>query len=193
MILSQSFYLQKTLFVAQKLLGKQLVRKMGNKIIRGIITETEAYCGPKDLASHASKGRTNRTEIMFGPAGCGYIYLIYGMYYCLNIVTEKEGYPAAALIRGVKVNGVDYSKTNGPGKLCCFFRIDKKLNGIDMTKKNLLWIENGISIPASQIQRTPRIGVDYAREYKDKKWRFVCYPPLSLRERGGEGYPSYLS
>ncbi|MDP2860437.1 MAG: DNA-3-methyladenine glycosylase, partial [bacterium] len=98
--LSRKFFVRPTLMVAKDLLGKILVRKTGRKITRVMIIETEAYCGPKDLASHASRGRTKRTEIMFGPAGHAYIYLIYGMYHCLNVVTEAEGYPAAVLIRG---------------------------------------------------------------------------------------------
>ncbi len=120
--LSREFYNRPTLKVAKELLGKILVRKIPSagsgqaaKIIRAMITETEAYCGPKDLASHASKGRTKRTEIMFGPPGFVYVYLIYGMYHCLNIVTEAENYPAAVLIRAVDADGV-----NGPGKLCRF-------------------------------------------------------------------------
>lgn len=213
-ILTRDFYEYNTLKVARDLLDKFLVRKIGKKIIAGMITETEAYCGPNDLASHASRGRTPRTEIMFGPPGRAYIYIIYGMYYCLNIVTEKKGYPAAVLIRGVKIDGVDYSKTNGPGKLCKFLKIDKKLNGIDITKRimntssplklnylkyftpqnmaiaikkgvknprqdnNLLWIEDhGVKIKPSQIQKTSRIGVDYAGKYKDKKWRFIVKLP----------------
>lgn len=146
-----------------------------------MITETEAYCGPNDLASHASRGKTPRTQIMFGPPGHAYIYLIYGMYYCLNIVTEKIGHPAAVLIRAVKIDGVDYKKTNGPGKVCKIFQIDKNLNGVNLVPKNVgvcrgqtLWTEDrGIKIKSSQIKRTPRIGVDYAGEYKNKKWRYL--------------------
>ena len=179
MLLPQPFYDRKTLIVAQALLGKFLVRKIRKKIITGMITETEAYFGPSDLASHASRGRTPRTELMFGPPGHAYIYMIYGMYYCLNVVTEKKDYPAAVLIRGIKIDGIDYGKTNGPGKLCKFLKIDTMLNGIEITVGNgrdrsLLWIENrGIKIKSSQILRTPRIGVGYAGKYKDKKWRFI--------------------
>lgn len=173
-MLNKKFYSQKTLRVAQDLLGKFLVRKVGKKIILGMITETEAYCGPNDLASHASRGRTPRAEIMFGPPGQAYIYLIYGIYYCLNIVTEKKDYPAAVLIRGIKIKNVDFKKTNGPGKLCKFLKIDKTLNGHNVALKKHLWIEDrDIKIKPNQIQKTQRIGVDYAREYKDKKWRFV--------------------
>jgi len=178
-LLLESSYEKKTLFIAQELLGKFLVRKIGNKIIAGMITETEAYCGPNDLASHASRGRTPRTEIMFGPPGRAYIYMIYGMYYCFNVVTEKENYPAAVLIRGVKIDSVDYKKTNGPGKLCKFLTIDRSLNSRDITVGNgrdhsLLWIEDrGVIIKPSSIQKTPRIGVNYAGKYKNKKWRFL--------------------
>ena len=101
MKLKREFFNRDTVVVAQELLGKYLVRKINGKIVKFRITETEAYCGSKDLACHASKGMTPRTKVMFGPPGHAYIYLIYGMYYCLNIVTEKEGYPAAVLIRAV--------------------------------------------------------------------------------------------
>jgi len=165
--LTRTFFNRPTLKVAKELLGKFLVRKIGGKVIKAMITETEAYCGPKDLACHASKGRTKRTEVMFGPAGHAYVYLIYGMYYCLNIVTEDKGYPAAVLIRAVDAAGV-----NGPGKLCRFFKIDKTFNGEDLIKSKRLWVEEGIKIKPRQIKRGKRIGVDYAGEYKDKPWRF---------------------
>jgi DNA-3-methyladenine glycosylase len=103
MILSRKFYQRNTLKVAQELLGCVLVRKLRRKTIRAVITETEAYKGENDLASHASRGRTPRTELMFGEAGRTYIYMIYGMYYCLNIVTEKKDYPAAVLVSGVEI------------------------------------------------------------------------------------------
>ncbi len=171
--LTPAFFNQPTLQVAKKLLGKYLVAKQGNKTISGIITETEAYIGPNDKANHASRGLTPRTEVMFGSAGYFYVYLIYGMYYCLNIVTENKGFPAAVLIRAVKVEGVPYQQTNGPGKLCRFFQIDKSLNGKKVIDRKL-WLEDrGIVVKPSQIKRTPRIGVDYAGKWKDKKWRFV--------------------
>jgi DNA-3-methyladenine glycosylase len=165
MRLKREFFNRPTLTVARELLGKFLVRKMGDKMVRTRITETEAYCGPKDKACHASKGLTPRTKVMFGPPGHAYVYLIYGMYHCLNIVTEKEGYPAAVLIRGVQ-------GMTGPGKLCRKLEIDKRLNAIDMTKSRELWVEDRSSAPA-RIKRTPRIGVDYAGEWKDKPWRFI--------------------
>jgi len=176
MRLNKNFYTQPTLKLSRQLLGKFLVRKIGGKTIVGKIIETEGYVGPNDLASHASRGRTKRTELMFGPNGYWYIYLIYGIYYCLNIVTEKNDYPAAILIRAVQpISGLKTDlKTDGPGKLCRAFKIDKKLNGSPaFGKKSRLWIEDrGVKIEAGQIKKTPRIGIDYAGAYKNKPWRF---------------------
>lgn len=162
--------------VAQDLLGCFLVRKMRNKIIKGVITETEAYVGEDDLACHASKGRTKRTEVMYGEAGHAYVYMIYGMYHCLNIVTEKKDFPAAVLIRGIEIVGDAYMrplpKTNGPGKLCKFLRIDRKLNGRDVTKGKKLWIESGVKLKKSDIRKDKRIGIDYAQHCRHYLWRF---------------------
>jgi len=177
MRLNQNFYNHPTRKVASQLLGKFLIRQIGNKKIVGEIIEVESYIGPNDLASHASRGRTKRTELMFGEAGFWYIYLIYGMYYCLNIVTEHKNYPAAILLRAVKpISGLKPEiKTDGPGKLCRAFKIDKSLNGKAAFAKNCqLWIEDrGIKISPRQIKKSTRIGVDYAGEYKDKLWRFL--------------------
>ena len=172
MILPKNFFNRDTLKVAQEFLGCVLVRKIGKKVIRAVITETEAYKGEKDLASHASKGRTPRTELMFGEAGRAYIYLIYGMYYCLNIVTEKKDYPAAVLIRAVKIENIDYKKTNGPGKVCRELKIGKELNGWDMAAGKKLWIESGKKAKPAQIQKDKRVGVDYAQHCKEYLWRF---------------------
>lgn len=181
MKLSRNFYNHPTLKVAQELLGKFLIRRIGRKIIVGKITETEAYVGFKDKASHASKGKTKRTAIMFGRPGVAYVYMIYGMYYCLNIVTEREGYPAAVLIRavepvsktsrGTKASATRFRPT-GPGKVCRYFRIDRWLNGEDICGRRL-WIEDhGVGVSSSQIVRAKRIGVDYAGRYRCKLWRF---------------------
>jgi len=132
--------------VAKDLLGCFLIRKIRGKMTRAMITDVEAYVGEEDLANHASKGRTPRTEIMYGRAGHAYVYLIYGIYCVMNIVTEKKEYPAAVMLRGVKIENVDYKKTNGPGKLTKFLQIDKELNGWDLTKGEKLWIERGIKI-----------------------------------------------
>jgi DNA-3-methyladenine glycosylase len=181
--LPRSFYEQTTIDVAKQLLGKYLVRRHpeGNAI--GRIVETEAYIGPQDLACHASKGRTARTEVMFGPAGHAYVYFIYGFYNMLNLVTEAKGYPAAVLIRAVQpVDGIELMKTrrqngalrnlaSGPGKLCQAFAVDRSLNGADLVG-NIIYIEDrGESIP--QFRTTPRIGVDYAGKWKSKPYRFL--------------------
>lgn len=172
-ILTQKFFEKPTLEVAEDLLGKYLARRVGNKIIRGMITEIEAYIGEKDLACHASKGRTKRTEVMYQDAGTLYVYMVYGMYFCLNIVTEKGGFPAAVLVRAIKIDGVDYGRTNGPGKLCKILKIDRKLNGLKLGKKSRLWVEDGgVKIKEKDIKKSPRVGVDYAGHCKDYLWRF---------------------
>lgn len=177
MRLGQKFYDNKTLTIAQQLLGCVLVRRFRGRIISGIICETEAYIGPHDLASHASRGRTARTEVMFGPSGFWYVYLVYGMYHCLNIVTEKNEYPAAVLIRSIiPLNGIaKHTKTDGPGKLCKAFYIDTSLNN----KKAFggspkLWIEKrNYRVIKNKIKKTPRVGIPYAGSYQSKPWRFI--------------------
>jgi DNA-3-methyladenine glycosylase len=181
--ISRTFYEQPTLAVARELLGKYLVRKHPDGKTAGRIVETEAYVGPKDLACHAARGRTARTEIMFGRAGYVYVYFIYGFYYCLNIVTEEVDHASAVLIRAVEpLNGIEMMKvrrctetlhnlTSGPGKLCQAFAIDKSLNGADICGK-ILYVEDRGDLTA-RILSTPRIGVDYAGKWKDKPWRFL--------------------
>lgn len=177
MKLPRVFYNQQTLKVAKQLLGKFLIRKYRGKNYIGKIVETEGYCGFKDKASHASRGITERNKIIFGQPGYVYIYMIYGMYHCLNIVTEKEKYPAATLIRAVEpVYGKDakfyVSKTDGPGKLCREFKIKKSLNGEDLLG-NKIWIEDrGVKIPNKDIVEAKRIGIDYAGNCKNYLWRF---------------------
>jgi len=165
-IFRADFFNRPTLLVARELLGKFLVRKINGRIISGRITEVEAYIGSKDKASHALRGKTLRTEVMFGKAGHWYVYLIYGIYCCLNIVTEKEGYPAAVLVRSV-------DHTSGPGRVCKKFEITRGLNKKLADKASGLWIEDrGAEARPSQIKRGKRIGVDYAGEWKDRPWRF---------------------
>jgi DNA-3-methyladenine glycosylase len=184
--LTHDFYIRPTLEVAQNLLGKVLVRRLGRKNLAGVIVETEAYVGPEDLACHASKGRTPRTTVMFEQGGCAYVYMIYGFYFCLNVVTEPKDFPAAVLIRAIdpienigtmrrlrKNPDRDTNIASGPGKLCMAMDIDKKLNGADLTA-NALWIEDR-GIDVGRIDATARIGVDYAGEYKDKPWRFLLH------------------
>jgi DNA-3-methyladenine glycosylase len=166
-ILPQSFFDRPVLDVAPELLGKFLVRERGGTIDELHITEVEAYDGPHDLACHASKGKTPRTAVMFGPAGHWYIYFVYGMHWMLNIVTGPEGYPAAVLIRGT-------SEVTGPARVTRHLSIGREQNEKPANRTSGLWIEDrGISIPRNAIKRTPRIGVDYAKEWAKKPYRFV--------------------
>lgn len=181
--LSRRFYQQPTVKVARQLLGKYLVRNHRRGVTIGKIVETEAYVGSEDKACHASKGRTARTEIMFGQAGFAYVYLIYGFYHCLNLVTERLDYPAAVLIRALEpVEGMDlmragrrtedlHNLSSGPGKLCQAFSIDRSLNGADICG-SVIYVEDRKE-PAPSIVARPRVGVEYAGRWKDKPWRFV--------------------
>jgi DNA-3-methyladenine glycosylase len=191
--LSRAFYEQPTVEVARQLLGKYLVRIDAAGVRAGMILETEAYIGPDDKASHASRGRTPRTSVMFGPAGFAYVYLVYGMHHCLNVVTEQEGYPAAVLIRAVEPSegmalmqkerpAPDVRRlTNGPGKLCQAFGIDRRLNGLDMCGEALFVEDRDTRLV--DIVVTTRVGVDYAGPWKDKPWRFYIagHPGVSIR------------
>ena len=150
-----------------------LVREDGGTRREGRIVETEAYRGPEDLAAHSSRGRTPRTEVMFGPAGHAYVYFIYGFWNCLNVVTEAQGVPHAVLLRALEpVTGIE-DRTWGPGLLCRAMHIDRSLNGADLCG-DVLWLERP---PASsrrppRIARSKRIGVDYAGEWARRPWRF---------------------
>jgi DNA-3-methyladenine glycosylase len=173
LILPADFFARSALAVARELIGKFLVRRVadgneeGNDEIAGLIHETEAYVGPHDLACHASKGCTARTQVMFGPAGFWYVYLIYGIHWMLNVVTDTEDYPSAVLIRGV-------GDWDGPGKLTKALAIDKKLNGRPASPTSGLWIEDrGYRPPRRLVQRTPRIGVDYSGDWAAKPYRFL--------------------
>jgi DNA-3-methyladenine glycosylase len=171
-IVPRKFYQQDTLQVAEDLLGCFLIREHEGKKWKAKITELEAYIGEDDLACHARVGRTKRTETMYGAAGHAYVYLIYGMYNCLNIVTEAKDYPAAILIRGVEIEGIAESETNGPGKLCRFLYIDRSCNGLDVTKGEGIWIEKGKKLPPEKIVKSKRIGVEYVKHCKEYLWRF---------------------
>jgi DNA-3-methyladenine glycosylase len=181
--LPRSFYSRSTLEVASNLLGKVLVRRLGRRTLAGKIIETEAYVGPHDLACHASKGHTPRTSVMFGPPGYTYVYMIYGFYFCLNVVTEARGYPAAVLIRGLEpLENMDLmrqlrnnpeSETNiasGPGKLCMAMSIDKQLNGADLLGTTI-WIEDR-KLDPRPIRTSPRVGFDYAGKYEEAPSRY---------------------
>lgn len=171
--LPRAFFARETLTVARQLLGLHLVHEGVHGRQVGRIVETEAYKGPEDLAAHSARGRTPRTEVMFGAAGHAYVYLIYGVWDCLNIVTATHGKPHAVLIRALEpVAGID-NTTHGPGLLCRALHITRALNGTDMTG-DLLWVEQ----PAAEEYRKPRvvratrIGVDYAGDWAHKPWRF---------------------
>jgi DNA-3-methyladenine glycosylase len=182
MKLGRDFYEQPTLQAAQRLLGKYLVRVHSDGVTVGMILETEAYIGLEDKASHASRGRTPRNAAMFGPGGFAYVYVIYGMHHCLNVVTEHAGYPAAVLIRAVQpCEGLELMRArrrqqdirvlaNGPGNLCQAFGIERSLDGIDLCG-DVLFIEDRGVLPAATVE-TSRVGVDYAGPWKDMPWRY---------------------
>mgnify|MGYP001611982063 CR=1 FL=1 len=177
--LKAGFFNQNTLEVAKSLLGKVLCVKSGKRTIKGIIIETEAYRGEDDLACHAAKGRTKRTETMYRRAGMVYVYFIYGMYFCLNIVTEKENYPAAVLVRGILT---EQKSISGPGRICRYFGIDKSFNGLNVSGGKI-WLEDrGIKIASKDIVASKRIGVDYAKHCKNYPWRFSIFS----KNGGGE-------
>jgi DNA-3-methyladenine glycosylase (3mg) len=186
-MLDRGFYSRDTAIVAKELIGKLLVKKYQDQQLNGIIIETEAYYGESDPASHAFRGRTPRTEIMFGRAGLAYVYFCYGMYYMLNAVTEREEIPGAVLIRAVlpisgtgimriRRNTMDIKKlANGPGKLTIAFGIDFSDNGKDLTggcnnSDDLTIHELDINLDSRNILQTPRIGITNAKE---KHLRFV--------------------
>ncbi|MBV2169296.1 MAG: DNA-3-methyladenine glycosylase [Bdellovibrio sp.] len=181
MILPQSFYLDDTVTVAKSLLGKVLHIKTGNTERRARIVEVEAYLGVTDPACHTFENRrTNRTQSMYLQGGHSYVYLIYGMYHCLNFVTRTEAHPEAVLIRAVQPLDVESHlkkkdiKTNGPGKLCRHYEITRDHDGLRLWKKSsaLYVSDDGFKVSAKQIISCPRIGVDYAGEAAQWPLRF---------------------
>ncbi len=190
-ILPRVYFNRPTLSVARSLIGKYLVRSIDGRMLAGKIVEVEAYVGPQDKACHASKGRTQRTEVLFGPPGVAYVYLIYGMYHCLNVVTEREEFPSAILIRAIEIDG---ELIDGPGRLCRALQIDRCLNRVDLTTCESLWFEDrGILVERGDVGAHPRVGVDYAGEWAKKPWRFrlrtVTAPTRTGRtkKQGGAG------
>ncbi len=200
--LPRNFYTQPTLKVAKQMLGKYLIHKHGKKKLVGKIVETEAYIGPKDKASHAFEGKiTKRNKAVYLIGGHIYIYLVYGMYWQLNISTAKEGRPECVLIRALEpilekstksqapnhkqiqnprlrrgFGGQAKSKiqniANGPGKLCRWMGFDKSHYGIDVVTSKKIYLTEGESVKLNQIVASKRIGIDYAQEWADKPWRF---------------------
>lgn len=168
MVLDKKFFQRSAKVVAEDLLGKYLVRRFTDGLILAeVITEVEIYDGPRDKASHASRGLTKRNAPMFEAGGVFYVYLCYGMYQMLNIVTGDKDYPAAILIRAT-------DKTKGPGRLTRKFAIDKKFDGAPAKRETGLWFEDrGVVVGLKKIIRAPRTGVDYAGDvWKNKKYKF---------------------
>jgi DNA-3-methyladenine glycosylase len=180
--LPHEFFARPTLSVARDLLGMRLVRLLEGVRLAGLITETEAYVGETDLGCHAKSGPTRRNLVMYGPPGCAYVYFTYGMHWMLNAVTEREGFPAAVLIRAIQpVQGLDIISarrrgrdTLGPAKVTQALGVDRALNGTDLcSPASGLWIEAAAAVPERLVLTSPRIGLDTVPEpWKSKPWRF---------------------
>jgi len=180
--LPRSFYDRDTIQVARELLGKHLVHVSRGLERVGKIVEVEAYVGPHDLASHSSRGLTERNKVMFGPPGHAYVYFIYGMYYCMNVVTERHGHGSAVLLRAIEpVKSVE-GRTCGPGLLCRAMDIDRRLNGQDLLGDSFFIAEPDSSAVGRAspriahapfgIVKSPRVGVDYAKHWAKRHLRF---------------------
>lgn len=187
--LPPAFYARATAVVAIDLLGRRLVSVREGVLRAGRIVETEAYIGPHDLACHAARGRTRRTEVMYGPPGVAYVYLIYGMYHCFNAVTEGEGYPAAVLVRAVDAEAPVSERTDGPGKLCRALGIDRACNGEALAGERI-FITVGdrpldVEQPREAVATGPRIGVAYAAEWAAAPLRFWLGPDRARARAGG--------
>lgn len=180
--LQRSFYNRDTTTVAQELLGKYLVH-VSNGIERiGRIVETEAYLGSHDLAAHSARGKTERTKVMFGPPGHAYVYLIYGMYYCMNVVTEEEGHASAVLIRALEPIQNIQARTQGPGLLCKAMEINKGLNAHDLLS-DTFYIASASTETDFTIIKRPRIGVDYAKHWAKRLLRFYIKDNAFISKR----------
>jgi len=182
--LKRDFYRRDTLTVARELLGQRLVRIVDGQHLSGRIVEVEAYIGEDDAACHAACGRTPRNEVMYGPPGHAYVYFIYGMHHCLNVVTEEEGFPAAVLVRAIEpLEGLEIMRrhrpgkpdgelTNGPAKLCQALAINKSFNGVDLCTSETLFIEKGQRMTEEEIATSPRIGIKADELARSVPWRF---------------------
>ena len=169
--LPREFYGRDTRLVARELLGMHLVHVSGGIERIGRIVETEAYLGPHDLAAHSARGRTARTEVMFGPPGHAYVYLIYGMHFCFNVVTEKQGHASAVLLRALEpVQNIE-ARSRGPGLLCRAMDLNKRHNGHDLVSENL-YIATPAGAGKLRIVKRPRVGVDYAGHWARRLLRF---------------------
>ena len=184
--LSREFYTRDTLTLARDLLGKRMVRRFEGQRLAGHITEVEAYIGEEDEACHANSGQTERTAPMYGPPGHLYVYLIYGMYHCLNIVTEQEGFPAAILVRALRpveglatirrLRGAQHAERDlarGPGRLCEALVVDRSFNYECLYGEDTrLWLEQAPAVPTDEIARSPRINVRGDERARTVRWRF---------------------
>ncbi|HWR65858.1 MAG TPA: DNA-3-methyladenine glycosylase [Bellilinea sp.] len=184
--LPRDWYQRDPLVVARELLGMQLVRMLDGQVLRGVISETEAYRGEEDLACHARVGRTARTAVMYGMPGVAYVYFTYGLHWCLNAVCLPVDYPAAVLIRAIEpLDGLEVmaarrpgrppeSRTNGPAKLTQALGIDGRQNGVDLTSQaGGLWIEVGDAVPDEKAIIGPRVGINNVPEpWRSMPWRF---------------------
>ena len=196
MKLSRDFYQQNALDAARALLGKTLVHATAEGVTKGIIVETEAYLGPKDPAAHSYKGRTARTEIQYGPGGFAYVYFIYGMYCCMNVVVNRSEVPEVVLLRALEPTaGLDLmarrrntdrkqNLCSGPGKLCDAMGIGRDCYGLDLCGDQL-YLEETPDFPPFAIETSKRINIDYAGEAKDYLWRFTVEgsPYLSVKPK----------
>jgi DNA-3-methyladenine glycosylase len=197
LILSRNFYRRPVQTVARELLGKRLVRQIGNQRAAGYIIEAEAYDGEQDQACHARSGKTRRNAMMYGEAGRAYVYFTYGMHWMLNCVSAEDGYPAAVLIRALHpVEGLDIMnknrtgvreslRYNGPAKLTRALEITGDLNGIDLCDPGSpLRIEDGIEIPVANIQTSARVGIQSVPEpWLSMPWRFFTEIPDNLKKQ----------
>ena len=184
--LDRAIFNRPTLRVARDLLGKFIVRRHRGHELAAMITETEAYKGPRDRASHAFGGRrTTRVEPLYGEGGTAYVYLVYGMHWLLNFSTAGAGNPEGVLIRGVLV-GLAAKRTlvSGPGRVTSYLRVDRRLDRIDVTQSMDLWLEDrGIRVPARRVMTGPRVGIDYAGTYwAARRWRFWIDSPRDLSD-----------
>ena len=182
--LGRNFYRRSTLTVARELLGQQLVRVVGGRRLSGLIVEVEAYIGEDDAACHAACGRTSRNEAMYGQPGIAYVYFIYGMHHCLNVVTEEEGFPAAVLIRALEpLEGLEIMRrhrpgkpdselTNGPAKLCQALAVDRSFNGMDLCAGEVIFVEEGRIVIPGEVETSPRIGIKADDAARSVPWRF---------------------
>src|ERR1700685_51750 len=169
--LTQAFFRRPAAEVARALIGKILVRRLHGKLFRARLIQTEAPLGPADLASHAAKGRTRRTEVLFGPPGRAYVYLIYGLHEMLNVVAGTAGQGQAVLIRAAGPLDDWKADLSGPGRLTRALQITRLHNGLDLTGTQLYLLDNPGYQPV--VQSAKRIGIDYALEWKDAPLRFV--------------------